>query len=168
MNLEYDDRICIACEACLDNCHLRVSNALRIENYKIIRDEEYCMKCGECILKCPAGAFYCDKKFYRIIVGGRTGKKNPRLANTFIKDTNEKVVLAVCKSLYSFIHRHIDCSLPKEHLGYIIDLVGFDKFAHEITESISMNSEAEVVKSEQKQEQGVNKFILFLLVYYRN
>lgn len=143
---EYDSQMCIGCEACMDNCSLKVSNALQIENYKIIRDEEYCLKCGECILKCPTGAFSRGKSLYRIIVGGRTGKRNPRLANTFIEDASEEVVLAVCKNVYSFIHRYIDRKLPKEHLGYVIDRVGFKAFAREATEGINMNPEAKIVK----------------------
>lgn len=143
---EYDSEKCIACEVCLDNCQLRVSNALEIENYKIIRDEEYCLKCGECILKCPMGAFSRGMRVYRIIVGGRTGKRNPRLANTFIEDANEEVVLAVCKNVYSFIHNNIDRKLPKEHLGYIIDRVGFDVFNREVTEGLNLNPEAKVVR----------------------
>ena len=143
---DYDSERCILCEACIDNCRLRVTNALRLENYKIVRDEKYCIKCGECILKCPMGAFSRGESLYRIVVGGRTGKKNPRLANTFIEDASEEVVLAVCKKMYSFIHRNIDSKLPKEHLGYIIDRVGFEAFSREVTEGIAMNSEAKVVK----------------------
>ena len=143
---DYDSEKCIACEACMDNCSLRVTNALWIENYKIDRDEEYCIKCGECILKCPTGAFSRGKKLYRIIIGGRTGKKNPRLANTFIEDASEEVVLALCRSVYSFIDRNIERKLPKEHLGYIIDRTGFQTFAKQVTEGIDMNPEAKIVK----------------------
>lgn len=143
---DYDSQKCISCEACIDNCRLRVSNALEVKNYKIVRDEEHCLECGECILKCPTGAFSRGKLLYRIIVGGRTGKKNPRLANTFIEGASEEVVLALCKNVYFYIQRNIDSKLPKEHLGYIIDRTGFETFAQEVTERINMNSEAKVVK----------------------
>lgn len=143
---DYDSQKCISCEACIDNCRLRVSNALEVKNYKIVRDEEHCLECGECILKCPTGAFSRGKSLYRIIVGGRTGKKNPRLANTFIEGASEEVVLALCKNVYFYIQRNIDSKLPKEHLGYIIDRTGFETFAQEVTERINMNSEAKVVK----------------------
>ena len=142
---EYDKEKCIACEACLDNCRLRVTNALSIENYQISRDEKYCLECGECILKCPMAAFSRGKLLYRILIGGRTGKKNPRLANTFIQDASEEVVLGVCKRIYAFIHRYIDTELPKEQVGYILDRVGFQAFTREVTEGLNLNPEAKVV-----------------------
>ncbi len=141
---EYDLEACILCEACLDNCKERVTNALKLENYKIVRDEDYCIKCGECVLKCPTQATYRGKQHYRIIIGGRTGKRNPRLANTFIEDASEEVVLAVCKNVYSFISRYIDPKLPKELMGYIIDRKGFDTFTREVIQSINLNPEAKV------------------------
>lgn len=143
---DYDKERCIACEACMDNCRLMVTDALRKENYEMRRDEEYCIECGECILKCPTGAFSRGMQLYRIIIGGRTGKRNPRLANTFIQDASEEVVLAVCKNVYSFIDRHIDHELPKELVGYIIDRAGYDLFTREVTREIQFNPEAKLVK----------------------
>ena len=139
---EYDSERCILCEACKDNCKERVTNAIRTENYQIIRDEEYCLKCGECILKCPTAAFSRGKQLYRIIVGGRTGKRNPRLANTFIDDASEDVVLMVLKNVYPFIKRHIDRHLPKELMGYIIDRAGYETFKRDVLENIVLNPEA--------------------------
>lgn len=142
----YDKEACILCEACVDNCKARVSNALKVENYRIVRDEEYCIKCGECVLKCPTQAAYREKLLYRVIIGGRTGKRNPRLAVSFIEDASEEAVLAVCKNVYSFISRYIDPKPPKELLGYIIDREGFAKFAHEVMEGIALNPEARLAE----------------------
>jgi anaerobic sulfite reductase subunit C len=141
---EYDKEACILCEACIDNCLEKATNALQIENYGIIRDEKYCIKCGECVLKCPTAATFRGKQLYRIMIGGRTGKRNPRLANTFIEDANEGVVLAVCKIVYSFISRYIDPRPPKELVGYIIDRMGFDVFAREVIKGINLNPEVKI------------------------
>lgn len=143
---EYDSELCIGCEACVDNCKLRVTNALTLDNYKVMRDEQYCLGCGECILKCPMGALFRGQRLYRILLGGRTGKRNPRLANTFIEDASEEVVLALCKNVYVFIDRNINRKLPKEHLGYIIDRAGIKTFISEVTNGINMNPEARIVK----------------------
>ncbi|MBM4032213.1 MAG: sulfite reductase subunit C [Planctomycetes bacterium] len=141
---EYDEERCIACEACVENCAQRVTGALRIENCRVSRDAARCILCGECTLKCPAGAQARGKQLYRLIVGGRTGKKNPRLANTFIEHASEEVVLGVCRNVYAFIHYHIDTSRPKEHLGYIIDRAGFEAFARDAFEGLALNPEARV------------------------
>lgn len=141
---EYDKGACILCEACVETCAERVTNALRVENYKIVRDKDYCIQCGECVLKCPTGATYRGKQLYRVIVGGRTGKRNPRLAGTFIDLASEETVLAVCKNVYSFISRYIDPKPPKELVGYIIDRAGSSSFVQEVLAGISLNSEAKV------------------------
>lgn len=142
---EYDPERCIACEACLENCQKFVTNSLSLENYSIKRDEKYCLECGGCILKCPQGAFSRGKVLYRILIGGRTGKRNPRLANTFIKDASEAVALGICKNIYGFIDRYIDRELPKEHLGYIIDRAGFEAFTKEVIQGLELNPEAKVL-----------------------
>lgn len=141
---EYDSERCILCEACRDNCKERVTNAIRTENCRIVRDEEYCIQCGECILKCPTAALSRGTQLYRIIIGGRTGKRNPRLANTFINDASEDVVLAVCRNVYPFIQRYINRRLPKELMGYIIDRMGYEIFKREILEGVVLNPEAKV------------------------
>lgn len=143
---KYDEDRCILCEACVDNCRKKITNALYMENCRIIRDEEYCLQCGECILKCPTGAFFRGEKLYRILIGGRTGKRNPRLANTFIENASEGTILGICRNVYGFIRRHIDRSLPKEHMGYIVDRMGFDTFKNEVLEGIELNPEAKIVK----------------------
>jgi anaerobic sulfite reductase subunit C len=141
---EYDEENCIGCEACVDNCKKKITNALSVENFRVVRDENYCMNCGECILKCPMGAFFRGEKLYRIVIGGRTGKRNPRLANTFIKNASEEVVLGICKNVYNFMHLHIDRSLPKEHMGYIIDRAGFEVFSREVLAGIKLNRQAKI------------------------
>lgn len=141
---EYDSERCILCEACKDNCKERITNAIKTENYQIIRDEEYCIKCGECILRCPTAALSRGKQFYRIIIGGRTGKKNPRLANTFIDDASEEVVLGVCKNVYPFIKRYFARHLPKELMGYIIDRMGYEMFKQEVLQGLELNPEARI------------------------
>jgi anaerobic sulfite reductase subunit C len=117
---------------------------LSIDNCRVTRDEDYCIGCGECVLKCPTGAFSRGGKLYRIVVGGRTGKRNPRLANTFIENAEEAVVLALFRNIYSYIGTHIDRSKPKEHMGYIVDRTGFATFRDRVLEGVRLNDEAVV------------------------
>ena len=141
---EYDVEKCIGCEACVDNCKKKITNALSVENFQVVRDENYCINCGECILKCPMGAFGRGEKLYRIVIGGRTGKRNPRLASTFIKNASEEVVLGICKNVYNFMHLYIDRSLPKEHMGYIVDRAGFEVFRREVLAGVKLNQQAKI------------------------
>lgn len=143
---EYDKERCIACEACKDNCKMRVTNAIIMEDHKIRIDEEYCIKCGECILKCPTQALSRSRQFYRVMIGGRTGKRNPRLANTFLQDASEEIVLALCRNVYPFIDTYMDRHPPKELMGYIIDRVGYKLFAREVLQDVRLNPEAKVAK----------------------
>lgn len=140
----FDSNRCIACESCVDVCRSRVVHCLYMEDHARAMDESYCIRCGECILKCPVAALSRGKTLYRIIVGGRTGKRNPRLADTFIEGADEAVVLGLCRNLYGFIGRHIDRSLDKEHVGYTIDRVGYHVFAKEVLEGVVLNPEAVV------------------------
>lgn len=143
---EYDSQKCIGCEACLDNCRKIVTNALYSENCEIVRDEDYCIKCGECILKCPTGAFYRGDQLYRILIGGRAGKRQPRLGNTFIENASEDVIIEVLKRIYSFIHRYVDKALAFERFNTIIDRIGYEAFARGVTENLKLNPQAKIVE----------------------
>lgn len=143
---EYDQNRCIGCEACLDNCKKKITNALSFEDYAITRDENYCLQCGECILKCPTGAFSRGKKVYRILLGGRTGKRNPRLAQTFVENATQDIVLGICRNLHRFIATYIDQSKAKEHMGYIIDRTGFDTFKSLVLEGLTLGPDVKVIE----------------------
>ena len=143
---EYDEDRCIACEACVDNCRKKITNALSMENFTITKHPEYCLKCGECILKCPTGALARGEKVFRVLLGGRTGKRNPRLANTFLDNATRDIVLQVCRNVYAYIGIYIDRSKPKEHLGYIIDRTGFDTFKSVVLDGVELDSQVRVVE----------------------
>jgi anaerobic sulfite reductase subunit C len=147
---QYDVSRCISCEACVKNCKKKVTGALGVNNYNIERDTERCIGCGECILKCPTGAWTrSEKKFYRMVIMGRTGKKNPRIAMPFIKWASEEVVSQIIVNTYAFVNRYIDTSLPKEHIGYIVDRQGYQVFKQEVLEGIELNKEAQIAANIQ-------------------
>lgn len=91
---QYDSYRCIGCEACVDNCKKKVVGALSIENNKVVRNEEKCIGCGECILECPMSAWSrSDEKYYKLVIMGRTGKKNPRIGREFINWVDEESII---------------------------------------------------------------------------
>ncbi|MBL8027291.1 MAG: sulfite reductase subunit C [Fibrobacteres bacterium] len=145
---EYDYQMCIGCEACAKNCKKRVTDALSMSQGKVVKDDKLCIGCGECILVCPVAAWTrSEKKYFEIVIMGRTGKKRPQLAMPFIKWATEEVLLALLKNLYKYIGDNIDRTLVKEHVGYIVDRTGFAEFKKAVLMGISLNPEA-IVASE--------------------
>lgn len=136
----YEPARCISCNACVDTCTKRVTSALSMNDYDIERNDSLCIGCGECVKVCPTRAWTRSAtKFYRLVIMGRTGKKNPRIASPFLKWASEEVIVGVIKNTYGFVDRHIDRSLAKEHIGYIVDRVGYDTFRTEALEGIDLN-----------------------------
>lgn len=144
---QYESSRCISCKACVDVCEKKVTGALSMENFDIVRDHDKCIGCGECILKCPTRALTrSEKKTYRLIIMGRTGKKNPRLAELFLKWADEDTVVQIIKNTYGFVDRYIDRSEAKEHIGYIVDRQGYAKYKGEVLEGIELNEECIVAE----------------------
>lgn len=128
---QYNPDRCVNCQACVKGCKSLSVNALRVENYKIVRDEEKCIGCGVCVTKCPTRAFTRSrKKYYRLAIMGRTGKKNPRLGEDFLVWADEEAIIKIILNTYKFVETHISPDAParKEHIGYIIDRVGFEEY----------------------------------------
>ena len=70
---EYEMDRCVTCGACVKKCKKVSVEALRIENNKIVRDENKCIGCGECVINCPMSAWTrSPKKYYKLMIMGRT------------------------------------------------------------------------------------------------
>ncbi len=144
---QYESYRCISCKACVTNCQKRATGALKMENFKIVRDHDKCIGCGECIGKCPTGAWSrSEEKYYKLVIMGRTGKKNPRLAQDFITWVDEESIIEIIKSTYSYIDKYIDRDAPggKEHIGYIVDRTGYPVFKEWVLKDIILGNKAKV------------------------
>ena len=129
--VEVDENKCVSCGACIKGCDKLSVDALKMENYRIVRNEEKCVGCGVCVTKCPTRAWTrSEKKYYRLTLMGRTGKKNPRLGEDFLIWADEDTIIKVILNTYKFVKEYIDPNAPggKEHVGYIIDRVGFAEY----------------------------------------
>jgi anaerobic sulfite reductase subunit C len=144
---QYDPSRCVSCKGCIKGCDSLAVSALRMENYKIIRDTEKCVGCGVCVTKCPTRAFTRSKqKYYRLTLMGRTGKRNPRLGEDFLVWADEDNIIKIIKNTYKFVAEYISPDAPggKEHIGYIIDRTGFEKFKEYALEGVELLPETKV------------------------
>ncbi|MFD1404656.1 sulfite reductase subunit C [Robinsoniella peoriensis] len=138
---QYDPTRCVTCGACVKGCDKLSVKALSKENEKVVRNEEKCVGCGVCVTKCPTRAFTRSKqKYYRLTIMGRTGKRNPRLGEDFMVWVDEDTIIKVILNTYKFVEKYIDRNAPggKEHVGYIIDRVGFTEFKKWALEGIEL------------------------------
>lgn len=142
-----DTSRCISCGACVRTCTKKSVGALKSENYHPVRNEEKCIGCGECVISCPNMAWSrSPKKYYRLTLLGRTGKKNPRLGEDFIKWADEDSIIKIILNTYDYVKEYIDPNAPggKEHIGYIVDRTGFEEFKKWILKDVSLPEIAEV------------------------
>lgn len=142
---QYDPTRCVSCKACMKGCKDLSVNALRMENYKIVRDEEKCIGCGVCVTKCPTRAMTrSQKKYYKLTIMGRTGKRNPRLGEDFLVWADADNIIKIILNTYKFVEKYISPDAParKEHIGYIIDRVGFEEYKKWALDGVELAPEA--------------------------
>lgn len=136
---KFEAHRCISCGRCEKKCTQLSTGAISMKNFKPQREHSKCIGCGECVLNCPTSAWTRDEnKYYRLAIMGRTGKKNPRLAEDFLIWANEETIIKIILNTYKYVDKYIDRGLPKEHIGYIVDRTGFMEFKKWALEGIDI------------------------------
>ena len=99
-------------------------------------------------LNCPTGAWTrSPKKYYKLTIMGRTGKQNPRLAEDWLFWADEESIIKIMKNTYEYVDKYIDRSLPKEHIGYIVDRTGFEEFKKWALKDVNLPEETVMVNN---------------------
>ena len=81
---QYDPNRCVSCGACVKGCDKLSVDALKMENYRIVRNEENVWMWSLRDKMSDQSMDQKCKKYYRLTLMGRTGKKNPRLGEDFL------------------------------------------------------------------------------------
>lgn len=147
---QYDPDRCVGCGQCVDFCRRRSVEALSLVKGKVVRDPKKCIGCGVCVVYCPTRAWTRSKEHYfRVVLLGRTGKRNPRLAEDFINWCDEESIMKMVKNAYAYIEEYIDPNAVehKEHIGYIVDRTGFEEFKKYIMEGVTLSDKAEIAQT---------------------
>lgn len=138
---------CIGCGRCVKMCEHAATRVLKLVNNKVEKDACCCVGCGECVEACPASAWVRPtKKFYRVIVGGRTGKQYPRMGKMFLNWVTEDVVIKVIQNWQSFSANVLHHEPVYIHGGHLIDRAGYAKFKDLILKDVELNPEALVAQ----------------------
>ena len=141
----YDIDRCIGCGSCVEACEHHATGVLSLNaNGKIDKDACCCVGCGECSLICPTGAWSRGKQLYRVTLGGRTGKQNPRAGKLFLNWVTEDVVLGMFGNWQKFSAWALDYKPEYLHGGHLIDRVGYKAFVKHIFEGVEFNPEAKM------------------------
>ncbi len=144
---QYDKERCVSCGACVKTCTKNSVSALKTVNFKVVHDASKCIGCGQCVLNCPTGAWTrSHDKYFRLTIFGRTGKKNPRLGEDFIKWADEDSIIKIICNTYDYVKNYIDSFAPggKEHIGYIVDRTGFEEFKKWALKDVHLPAIAEI------------------------
>ena len=117
-----DTEKCRGCKKCQieKNCPI---HAAKLEDGKISIDPDACNHCGRCKGKCPFGAVEEYREGYKILIGGRWGKKTacgrplPRLFTT-----EEEVMMVIDRAILLFREEGI----AGERFADTVTRLGFD------------------------------------------
>lgn len=144
---QYEADRCVSCGTCVKGCKKKSVEALKTVNFRVQRSHETCIGCGECVVSCPTRAWTrSSQKYYRLTLLGRSGKKNPRLGEDFIKWVDEDSIVKIICNTYDYVKHYIDPDAPggKEHIGYIVDRTGFEEFKRWALKDVTLPELSEV------------------------
>lgn len=146
--IDFHPERCIGCGKCVEICKSHATRVLCATPSGIpSKDDCCCVGCAECVRFCPTGAWTRNpKKFFRVIIGGRTGRQTPRAGKVFLNWASEEVVLGAISNWQKFSAWALDYKPKYLHGGHLIDRAGYMKFKELILEGVELNPECMVAE----------------------
>lgn len=117
-----DVDLCKGCGKCAveTGCAMK---AAHVVDGKLVIDSALCNNCGLCVKKCHFGAVKVEKTGYKVLIGGRWGKK-AAVGQAFHKLFTEEEVMEAVEKIICFYR---DNGTPGERFADTIARIGFDK-----------------------------------------
>lgn len=139
---EPDLDACRACKSCAVEKACPMGAARREE--KLVIDGELCNSCGRCRAKCPFGVFGGVVSGYKLLIGGRWGKKCARgIPISKIFTSEEEVLCAVEKAILLFKSRGI----AGERFADTIARIGFEEAERLILEDELLSARDAIISA---------------------
>lgn len=144
---QYNYERCVDCGGCERVCAAHSTGAIKEIAGKMTINRDLCIGCGECIVACPTRALTrYDKKLYRVTIGGRTGKQNPRIGKVFVDYVTEDVLLKIFNNWVPFSEEVLDNKPIYLHGGHLVDKAGYNKVKEILFKGIRFNKEAKIAE----------------------
>ncbi|MCL6638724.1 MAG: 4Fe-4S binding protein [Firmicutes bacterium] len=113
-----DCGLCGVCaSACPDGC-------IELAEDGPVIDSKRCLNCGICIRSCPAGTMRAAGSGYRVLAGGKLGRR-PRLATVCLELADGGRLRMVLQQLLEFYFRE---GAPGERLGQLLNRIKLPDF----------------------------------------
>ncbi len=141
---------CRGCKICRveNNCPIKVA---KVENGKIVIDENACNHCGRCIGKCPFHAFENYTNGFRVYIGGRWGKRvaQGRYLDKVFTD-KEEVLSVVEKAILLFREQGI----TGERFADTVARLGFENVQEQLLADDLLSRKEENIKAQKHLKGG--------------
>ncbi|HNW28557.1 MAG TPA: 4Fe-4S binding protein [Spirochaetota bacterium] len=116
VQVRIDGSRCTGCGACVASCRER---AMELDRDDIPVINGRCLFCGDCIAPCPFDAVLPARTGFRVVLGGKLGRR-PRLATELPGFRSEREVMDIVKKAYLLYAS----SPPGVRLGDILEARG--------------------------------------------